>query len=323
MNTPLFWIIDEEWNNYDVEHEMLKQKYPECTIKVSGYDYLDDLAAFGKDCDAILAQVYTDIPASVIEQLHNCKAIAIYAGGFDRVDVVAAKAKGIKVTNVSGYCTEDLADYVMAAIYFFNKQLDYLTQQVQHIEWGAGGLKYPVCRISKSTVFILGFGRIGQRIAQKFNENHMNVIAYDPYMTKEAMLEHNVSKVEWEEGFMKADYVSINMILNEDTRGSITMKEFKLMKDRAYIINAARGQLINEQDLIEAVQNNIIAGAMLDVIANEPPHYDDPLFHQKNIYITPHCSYASIQSMEQLIIRTVNNAILGYEGGESTDWVNR
>lgn len=323
MNGPLFWIIDEEWNNYDVEHEMLKKRYPNCTIKMSGYNYHDDLETFGKDCDAILCQVYTDIPRAVIEQLTKCKAIAIYAGGYDRVDIVAAKEKGIKVTNVSGYCTEDLADYIMAAIYFFNKQLDYLTSNIKTIEWGADGLKYPPKRISSSTVYILGFGRIGQRIAQKFIENHLKVIAYDPYMSKDAMLEHNVTKVEWAEGFMQADYISVNMILNEDTRSSITMKEFKLMKNNAYIINTARGQLINENDLICAVKNKEIGGAMLDVIANEPPKYDDPMFHQENIYITPHCSYASVQSLEQLIIRTVNNAIMGYEGNISSDLVNK
>lgn len=322
MNKPLFWIIDEEWDNYNVEHEMLKNKYPDCEIRVSGYDYQADLEAFGKDCDVILCQVYTHIPRAVIEKLTRCKAIAIYAGGFDRVDIVAAKEKGIKVTNVSGYCTEDLADYVMASIYFFNKQLDYLTSNVKHIEWGAGAYKTPIQRISSSTVFIVGFGRIGQRIAQKFNENHMRVIAYDPYMTKEAMQAHNVTKVEWDEGFSQADYVSVNMILNSETQGSIAMKEFKMMKESAYIINAARGLLLNENDLIEAVKTKQISGAMLDVIAHEPPNYKDPIFEQDNIYVTPHCSYASAQSMAELIVRTVNNAIMGYEGEISNDLVN-
>lgn len=322
MSKPLFWIIDEEWNNYNVEIEMLNQKYPGCTIKFSGYDYQDDLEEFGKNCDAILCQVYADIPRAVIEKLNKCKAIAIYAGGFDRVDVVAAKEKGIKVTNVSGYCKEDLADYIMAAIYFFNKQLAQLSKNVKTSPWGAEALSILPTRISSSTGCILGFGRIGQEIAKKLNENHMNVIAYDPFVSKEDMEKHNVTKVEWLEAFEQADYISVNMILNEETLESIGEREFDAMKNTACIINTSRGQIISEPELIKAVKNNKIGGAMLDVIAKEPPTYEEPIFNQENIYITPHVSYASTESFKELIRRTVENAIMGYEGEISSDLVN-
>ena len=118
---PLIWIIDEEWAEYDLEQTMLKEKYPDCVIKFSSYDYEEDLQAFGKSADAILTQIYADISKETIKQLTCCKAIAVYGSGYDRVDIIAAKEKGIKVTNVAGYCKEDIADYVMAAVYFFYK----------------------------------------------------------------------------------------------------------------------------------------------------------------------------------------------------------
>ncbi len=116
---PLIWIIDEEWPDYDVEQKLLREKYPDCSIKFSTYDYEADLENFGKDADAILCQIYARIPRQTIERLTRCKAIAVYGGGYDRVDIQAARERGVKVTNVSDYCKEDLADYTLAAVYFF------------------------------------------------------------------------------------------------------------------------------------------------------------------------------------------------------------
>lgn len=109
----LIWIIDEEWKDYDVEKEVLEAKYPGVEIRHSTYDYEKDLKEFGYRADGILAQVYASIPKSTIDRLENCKGIAVYGGGYDRIDVAAARTKNISVTNISGYCAEDLADYLM------------------------------------------------------------------------------------------------------------------------------------------------------------------------------------------------------------------
>ena len=120
---PLFWFIDEEWKDYDIETAVLRQQYPDCELKFSNYDYERDLEEFGYRADAIIAQVYAQIPASTIQRLQNCKGIAVLGGGYDRIDTAAAREKGIGVTNVQGYCAEDLADYVLAAIFHFYKGL--------------------------------------------------------------------------------------------------------------------------------------------------------------------------------------------------------
>ena len=121
----LIWIIDEEWSDYEVEIDTLKETFPDCEIKMSNYNYKEDLEKFGYKADGILAQVYANIPKDTIDKLKNCKGIAIYGGGYDRVDIKAARDKDISVTNVQGYCAEDLADYIIAAIFLFNKKPNF------------------------------------------------------------------------------------------------------------------------------------------------------------------------------------------------------
>ena len=116
MNDLLVWIIDEEWSDYEVEKELIKKLLPDAKIRHSGYDYKKDLEEFGYQADLILAQVYTKIDKEVIDRLEKCRGIAVYGGGYDRIDIDAAREKGIMVTNVQGYCADDLAEYVMAAI---------------------------------------------------------------------------------------------------------------------------------------------------------------------------------------------------------------
>lgn len=319
---PLIWIIDEEWADYDLEQKILKETYPGCTIKFSTYDYGEDLKDFGKDADAIICQIYAHVPAEVINRLTGCKAIAVYGGGYDRVDVAAAKAKGIKVTNVSNYCKEDLADYTMAAIYHFNKSLCELTSKVKTLPWGAQSVAVIPNRLSHGTLHIIGFNRIGQAVARKALGNDLTVTAYDPYIDAEAMEKLGVKKADWEEGLAKADYISLNCILNEETTGLLQYEDFKKMKSTAYLINTARGKIIDEPGMIRALQEKLIRGVMLDVIANEPPDYDEEIFSVPNVLITPHISYISRQSFDELKRRAVNNAIMGMRGEISPDLVN-
>lgn len=320
---PLIWIIDEEWPDYDLETKMFQEKYPGCEIKItSTYEYEADLKSFGREADAILAQIYVRFPAEVIEQLTRCKAIAIYGGGFDRVDTRAAKAKGIKVTNVSGYCKEDLADYVMAAVYFFYKQVAHLSAEVKSLPWGAPALPNPPTRLEDSIMHIIGLGRIGLEVAKRALGNGLTVTAFDAYVTEEAMRAHGVRKVEWDEGLNGADYVSVNCILTEATTKLVKYDDFKKMKPTAFFINTSRGLVIDEDGMVRALNEGLIRGAMVDVIQAEPPTYQEKIFSCPNAYVTPHISYISNQSFAELKRRAISNAICGLEGGISPDLVN-
>ena len=188
----------------------------------------------------VFAQVSADVTADVISKLKNCKGIAVFGSGYNNVDVQAAKAAGIPVTNVNGYCTEDIADYVLAAMFHFYKPIEALYGQLKNGAWGVTALSQPVHRLSRQTLLLMGFGYIGKVTAQRAHALGMTVLAYDPFVTDEAAREFGAEKVDLDEGL-------------------------------------ARGPLVNEADLIEAVKTGVIRGAVLDVVCHEPIAMDDPL----------------------------------------------
>lgn len=322
MNRPLFWFIDEEWKDYEIEINVLRQQYPDCELKFSSYDYERDLQEFGHRADAIIAQVYAQIPGSVIQQLENCKGIAVLGGGYDRIDTAAARAKGIGVTNVQGYCAEDLADYVLAAIFHFYKSLTFYHDNLKSGEWGAQAAARVPRRISHSTLFVIGCGRIGGTVAKRCQSLGMRVIAYDPSRSGEALRKLDIEPVTMEEGLRQADYVSLNVKLDENTTGLIGEREFSLMKPTAYFINTSRGAIVKEEELIQALENHVIAGAAVDVIAHEPPREQEPIFSAPNCIVTPHISYISQESFEELRNRAAWNAIRMLRGERPDDLVN-
>lgn len=318
----LFWIIDEEWSDYETEIEILKETFPDCEIKMSNYNYKEDLEKFGYKADGILAQVYADIPKTTIDKLENCKGIAIYGGGYDRIDIKAARNKNISVTNVQGYCAEDLADYIIAAMYLFNKKIEYFYNNLDSKFWGAPAVKENIKRLSNQKLLIIGFGTIGKILAKRVSSLGIKVLAYDEFLSEAEIKKYNVEKVSWEEGLKQADYISINLKGCDENIDKLSMKDFKLMKNTAYIINTARGKILKEDDLIEAVKNKIIAGAVLDVIKTEPPTGDEAILHCDNIIVTPHISYISEESFKDLKLKTLKNLIDMMNDKKPIDLVN-
>lgn len=319
---PLFWFIDEEWKDYDIETAVLREQYPDCELKFSNYDYERDLEEFGYRADAIIAQVYAQIPASTIQRLQNCKGIAVLGGGYDRIDTAAAREKGIGVTNVQGYCAEDLADYVLAAVFHFYKGLTEYQSRLQNGAWGAQAVERLPKRISQSTLLIVGCGRIGLTVAKRCQSLGMKIIGYDPDRDTAFLNEQGVEKVSLEEGLRLADYVSVNVRLDESTTGLLGEREFSLMKKGAYLINTARGAVLKEDELIRALETGVIAGAVLDVITHEPPREHEPIFSAPNCIVTPHVSYISQESFEELRGRAAWNAIKMLRGEQPADLVN-
>lgn len=316
---PLIWIIDEEWPDYDIERKLLAEAFPGCEIRHSSNDYFDDLESFGKKADAVICQVYVNLPKQAIEKLEKCKIISVYGGGYDRVDLEAAKAKNITVTFVPGYCVDDVSDYVIAAVYFFNKQLDYYLNLKEHVCWGAQAVNDIKPRVNQSTLLIVGFGRIGSAVALKAQQMGMRVIAADPIMTKKMEEAFHVRTVGLEEGLRQADYITLHVKYDESVHHLIGENEFKQMKKSAYLINTTRGKIIDEEKLIKAVEQKEIAGAMLDVVSIEPPVGNEAIFNCKNIYVTQHVSYISTQSLRSLKERAANNVIKVLNGEVASD----
>ena len=333
MEKPLFWIIDDEWPDYSVEEAALKAAYPDCDIRYSGIPFQQDLEDFGAQADVVFAQVSADITAdvivndtvnaAVIDKLYamGVKLIALRSAGYNNVDVQAAKAAGIPVTNVNGYCTEDIADYVLAAMFHFYKPIEALYGQLKNGAWGVTALSQPVHRLSRQTLLLMGFGYIGKVTAQRAHALGMTVLAYDPFVTDEAAREFGAEKVAMDDDLNTADAISVHVPYSKETHHIVDAHRIAQMKPSAVLINVARGPLVNEADLIEAVKTGVIRGAVLDVVCHEPIAMDDPLLSVPGILITPHVSYASEESVLDLRRRAVENALAMYRGERPLDLI--
>ena len=311
---PLVWIIDEEWPDYSVETGLLEEAFPGCDIRFSGNDYAADLEAFGAEADAVLCQIYVEMPRATLERMGRCRVVSVFGGGFDRVDTEAARERGIQVTFVPGYCVEDVSDHVLASLYHANKRITAYGEALRRGIWGAHAVERPARRIRGSVLTVVGLGRIGSATARKAAALGMRVLAFDPYVSDEAFAAAGAERVSWEQGFREADFLSIHAKLTPETEGLVGARELGWMKPSATVVNTARGPILDEDALVAAVRDGRLAGAYLDVIRTEPPVLSDPVFHCPGILVTPHISYLSEQSFLELRTRATTNAVRVLQG---------
>jgi D-3-phosphoglycerate dehydrogenase len=302
----LVWIIDEEWKTYEKEEGLLRQEFPGLEIRYSkNGTYMQDLQSFGKHADAVICQISVEIHKALIAGLEKCAVISVYGAGYNNVDLAAANQKGIRVCNVPSYCVEDVSDYVIAAVYFFNKKLDAYYQNIHNGKWGAQALTEKVRRIAGSTLFIVGYGRIGHVVAAKAKALGMRVLVYQAHPREEP----EFASVSLEEGLSRADYVTVHVALKKETEHLVNRDFFSRMKKTACFINSSRGKVVDEAALIEAVKKNLIRGAVVDVTETEPPGPDAEILHTKGILVTPHIAYLSEDALLELQETAARNVV--------------
>jgi len=240
----------------------------------------------------------------------NLKYIGVLATGYNVVDVVAAKEKGIVVTNIPSYGTTAVSQMTFALLLEMCHHVGHHSEQVYKGVWTNNEdfcfWNYPLIELAGKNMGIIGFGRIGQdtgKIAQAFG---MNVLAYDNYPNKK--LESDTLKyVNLDELLSQSDVISLHCPLLESTTGLINRNTIAQMKDGAMLINTSRGPLIVEEDLAEALNNGKLAGAAVDVVSKEPIDGDNPLLTAKNCIITPHIAWAPSESRKRLMDIAVDN----------------
>ena len=322
-----FWIIDDEFASYNTEKNLLSNKHHGCEIHFSKEINDEDVRAFGDKVDALICQISVRVDSDFLHKLKKCKVVSVYGAGYNNVDVAAARKLGIAVTNVPGYCAEDVADYVMAAIFRNNKQIDAYCSNISNGIWGAPAVVEKPRRISSQKLFIIGFGNIGRRLALKAAGVGLTVLYYDAYESPEmkAIEEKTGARriAAIEDGLREADIVSVHMTLTDETRGFFDKKTFEAMKPGMQFINASRGGVVDEAALIEAAKRGIVASAILDVVVNEPPKPNDPILSAKNVCVTPHISYLSQDSLHELQLRAASNASEIVAGKDIPEIVNR
>lgn len=219
----------------------------------------------------------------VLSRCPNLKVVSKHGVGVDNIDLKAAQKYGVVVANAPGTNSVSVAEMAFTLILTLARQLPYFFEQVKKKDWGATrfGLE-----LEGKTIGIVGFGRIGKTVGQFANAFGMKVLFFDPFISTDVS---SYQKVTLEQLFREADFITLHAPLSDETREMVNDKLLALMKKEAYLVNTARGELINEDALYRSLKENRIAGAALDVFTHEPP-FESPLFSLPNVIATPHIS---------------------------------
>ncbi|MDP6822879.1 MAG: C-terminal binding protein [Dehalococcoidia bacterium] len=298
-------ITDYVWPDIEAESAILRAAGIEPVVAPdSSVETLTRLAA---DVDAIMF-CFAQVPAQVLQNAPNCKVASRYGIGVDNVDIAACTELGIVVTNVPDYCIDEVADHVMGMALSFNRKIVKHSSMVKASGWGSVSLTEPMHRLRDKTMGIAGMGRIGRAVTGRALAFGMTVLAHDPFV-EQADAPEGARMTSLESMLTESDFVTLHAPLIPETTGMIGANELKLMKSDAFLINAARGPLIDEAALVEALGAGEIGGAGLDVLEETAPPDDHPLYAFDNVIITPHTAFFSQASTIELEERTAREVV--------------
>lgn len=280
-----------------------------------------DLIPHVRDADALIVQ-WAKITPEVIAELSKCRVISRYGIGVDMIDLAAATERGILVCNAPDYCIEEVSTHTLGFIIMLDRRLLPQHLHVRGGKWGSPPGGTPA-RLSTQTLGIIGLGNIGQAVLHKAQAFGLQIIAFDPYLSAESAAALGARLVSLETLLAQADYVTIHCPLTEETRHLIGAAQFARMKPSAFLINMARGPVVEQTALYQALATQQIAGAALDVLEKEPPDADDKLLKLDNLIVTPHLSSWSSTSMVQLRRDVAQNVIDVLGGSVPRSALNR
>jgi D-3-phosphoglycerate dehydrogenase len=249
-----------------------------------------------RDAAAVIIDADTNISPDVLEEMKKCRIIVTASVGFDHVDLKAASSKRIYVSNAPGYCAEEVADHTLGLMIAVTRKILILNKSTREGRWDDWQAAEPVFRLRGRTLGVIGLGRIGTAVALRAKALGLNVIAYDPYIPIGRDVSLGVRSVDYASLLRESDVISLHVPLTEETRHMIGSSEFKKMKNGVFIINTARGAVIDAKALVESLRSGKVAGAGIDVFEKEPPDQDDPLLRIDTVVVTPHTGFLSVES---------------------------
>jgi D-3-phosphoglycerate dehydrogenase len=282
------------WSSIIKDIEIEKQEMAGFDAEVEFIRDREEFIKVAAKADAVIT-ADSKIDRSIIENLVKCKIIVRQGIGFDNIDIKAAAEKNIIVCNVPDYCTDEVSDHTIALILSLVRKVPVYSGLVKNGIWDIKSVS-PIRRLSTLVLGLAGFGKIAREVARKAKPFGFRIMAFDPYVSPQLAEECGVDLVNFEDLIKESDIISIHVPLSKETLHLFDKTKFSLMKPTAYIVNTGRGPLINEKDLYEALKNNRLAGAALDVLEQEPPQKDNPLLALENVIVTPHAAFYSEES---------------------------
>jgi D-3-phosphoglycerate dehydrogenase / 2-oxoglutarate reductase len=296
MTRTVIAITDSPFPSLDPAKKALARLNPEYRMAKS--PSVDDILAVARDADAILV-TYAKLSGDLLRQLTKCKAIGRFGLGVDNIDLPAAKVCGIAVNYVPDYCLREVSDHAMALLLALARKVTQANTLVQSGRWEVPPL-VPLRRLEGQVLGLIGFGNIPRALAPKAKAFGLKVLTHDPYVAKDVLETAGVEGVSFDDLLARSDFVSVHAPLLPATRGLMNAAAFAKMKKGAYLINTARGPLVDEQALIAALDSGHLGGAALDVVTTEPLAKDSPLIGRDNVILTPHTAFYSVEALEEL-----------------------
>jgi D-3-phosphoglycerate dehydrogenase / 2-oxoglutarate reductase len=278
-----------------------------------------DLAETIGRYDAIIVRSATKVTADLIARADNLKVIGRAGVGIDNVDVDAATRRGIVVANAPESTVISAAEHTIGLLVALTRNIPQAHAALKQGRWERK--TYGGVELADKTLGVLGFGRIGQQVARRAAGLGMRVVAYDPFVSPDRFRELGVERVEKDEDvYLAADFLTLHLPLTDETRRSINAEAFAKMRDGVRIVNAARGDLVDEDDLLEALKSGKVGGAALDVFSTEP--YSGPLLELDNVVATPHLAASTEEAQDRAGVIIAEQVAAALDGGLVTNAVN-
>ena len=312
-------ITDHAWPSTEPERRVLEDGGASLVVAPNGEE--STLIEMARDADAIMT-CFAQVTENVVRAAEQCVVIGRFGVGVDNIAVETATELGIAVTYVPDYCVEEVSDHVMALLHAWNRKIVLFDRSVKERGWGSQPLTMRMMRLRGKTIGIVGFGRIGRAVAAKAQAFGLNVIASDPVVAREEVEATGCRLEDLDTLLAESDFVSLHTPLTEGTRNLIGHRELELMKPGSFLINAARGPLIDEEALYNALTIGSIAGAGLDVMVDNVPSPDHPLLTLDNIIVTPHVAFFSQEATLELEQRAAGEVVRVMRGEMPDNLVN-
>ena len=291
----------------------LINNHPNFDVEVTEDTSVENLKSKLKDCDGASIRI-ANLPGETFEEAKNLKIISRHGVGYDNIDLKKAKEKDIKIAITASANAVTVAEYVMFVLLNIAKGKDLFDKTVRDGNFKDRNKLPKTIEVWKKNFLIMGFGRIGKALIKRCLGFEMNVFVYDPFVDKGKIEELGGKKVEdLAETVKNMDVISLHMPLTDKTENLINYDLLKTMKKTCIIINAARGGIINEEDLDKALNENLIFGAGIDVFKKEPPDENNPLLKNKKVYLSPHTAAFTEECMTRMGKETIQNIIDFFE----------
>jgi D-3-phosphoglycerate dehydrogenase len=281
----------------------------------------EELIEHGRGVDALMV-VAEPVTARVLEALDGLRVVTRFGAGLDNVDIEAATRAGVQVTYVPGASVEEVSDHTIAMIFSLARGLPVLDAVVRRGDWAIPAGTPPLRRMRGQVLGIIGVGRIGGAVARKAQALGLETVAFDPHASAAGLAELGVESLPLDDLLARADHVSVHTPLTPETHHLIGAREIALMKPTATLVNVARGGVVDQAALAQALAAGRLRGAGLDVQEQEPPPTDEPLLGLPNVILTPHTAHFSQESMDDLRQAAIEDVAAVLDGREPRFPVN-